>query len=1075
MKVITIRITLFLAIILMPLNILAQQRPVVTGNVKDTFGPLIEATVYFQNKDERALNGTTTDLNGDFFLRVPEGEPPASIVFSYIGYRTRTIPYTGQTEFNIDLIEDSQMLEEATITAQVINTDGMGIDTKATGGARQKVDLEELQDMPATSIADMLQGRMANVDIVAVSGAPGARSPIRIRGTASLNASNEPLIVIDEIPREVTIASDFDFGTATEEDFGALVNIAPSDIESIEVLKDASATAIYGSRAANGVLLIKTKRGSRSKPTFNINQKLSTSVEPARMPLLNGKEYVTLMQDAIWNRVRDDGYNNLGLIKQYKDILYDPSYNYFNEFNQDVDWMDYLTQSPLNSETNFSMSGGGEKAAYRFSTGYTTETGTTIGEDFQRVSARLNLDYNFSTKLRVSTQFSYVEGVRNASTGGPRGIASRKMPNMSPFVLDSEGNMTEEYFVAPRNSIQGSLYHPIALVTEAENRYLNREMGMNFNLNYKFNNQLQFTAIASFDLSTATRSEFLPASATSSPWDQAGEYNRGSASRNNGSGIFLDGRLNYLKTFATHHFVSAAARFQMNDRSNGNYGSSTGGNPSYELSSPNANGIVQSISSGTSDYRSAAVVGSFLYTYRNRYNFSAALRTDGNSSTGRNSRWGTFPSLSGTWYVHRESFLRDVDWVAELIPRFSWGTSGMSPSGSSTYAGTFEALDGAYNDLTGIKPNSMQLDKLKWETTTQYNAGINIGLLHDHRIHFSFDYYIKTTKDLLQRNMRIQSSTGYTTVPWFNDGSIENRGWEIYVRGRDIVKLGEVKIGVDFNISRNRNTVLELPKSSQDQSFTVGNGKYTNKLVENRPVGSFFGLRYLGVYQNSDETIARDRHGNVIKNINGENIITTINGTHQQRPGDAKYYDMNFDGIIDQYDVAYLGNAMPLMIGGGALNLFYKGFNVRGSFAYRLGQSVVNMARLNAEQMSGSDNQSTSVLRRWRYEGDDTEIPRALWGTGYNSLGSDRYVEKASFLKVKDITLSYRFDRKGIIEKFGLNGLYVYVTSFDPFTITNYTGQDPEVGIPGTFNTLAADNSLSPRPRRFALGINIDF
>lgn len=1064
-----------LLMVLTPLQVFAQQN-IVRGVVRDDKEPLTGATVALYNKDNRAVVGVITDVNGEYTIRIPEGLGITKIVYSFVGYKTKEYKYTGQTTLNVRLEEDNFALETVTITAKAVERDIMGMDTKALGGARQKIDLDEFQDMAVTSVADMLQGKIANMDLVASSGAPGAKMSIRIRGTASLNASNEPLIVIDGVPRsDIDVNEDFDFGAANEEDFGALVNISPSDIQSIEVLKDASATALWGEQAANGVLLITTKGGTKSKPTFEITEKLSTNIEPKQMPLLNAREYVTLMLDAIWNRVRDDEYKNLGLLNQYQDIRYNPKYKYFREFNQDVDWLDYILRTPINNDVNFNMSGGGDKAQYRFSLGYTKELGTTVAEDFTRISARLNLDYTFSNKLKVNAKFYHTDGNRNAMysyNGNPREIARRKMPNLTPYVLDADGNFTDEYFNQPSTSIQGQLPNPVALAFDAQNNFVQRESGVSFNLYYTILPSLRFQGTVSFDLSTSKAKKFLPVSATGLSMDH-NDYNLSTDQSSNSNHLYLWGRLNYTLRLGESHRFNMAAAFTANQNDGSSYQTSSNGNPHPSLSDPSNNGRMLSVAASKSQNRSAAVVGSLNYSYKSRVNLNFAFRTQGSSQTGRDSRWGTFPSINASWYMQEEPFLKGCKWLTELKPRIGWGISGRAPSGSSTYAGTYAAMDENYVDLTAIKPNSLQLNQLKWERVYQQNYGFDLNIL-DSRFYIACEYYLKTTHDLLRQNVRIQSTTGYTTLPYFNSGKLQNKGWEIHMRANNIVRYGDFRVNVDFNISRNRNNVIDLPTDLEYQSPAVNNGAYTNKIMQGRPLGSFFGFRYMGVYQNVDDTYARDREGNVIKDGNGKNVITRIKGTFRQRPGDAKYYDVNFDGIIDKYDVVYLGSSQPIMLGGGSLTFSYRGWNLRSSVAFRLGQSVINQALLNAESMSSGNNQTTSVLRRWRYEGDDTDIPRALWGTNYNTLGSDRYVNKASFLKFKDITLSYRFQKK-LLQKIGLRGLYVYLTSYDPFTITKYKGQDPEVGIPGSFSSLAKDNSLSPRARKFAFGITVNF
>lgn len=1075
MKVICLRI-LVLIMLFAPFQAIAQEA-YIRGVVSDNSGPLPGATVALYNKDNRAVFGKITDMNGEYNIRIPADQDVVMIVFSFIGFKTNSIKYTKQAIQNVKLIEDNLILETVDVVARAIDRDAMGIDTKALGGARQKIDLDDLQDMAVTSVGDMLQGKIANMDLVASSGAPGAKMSIRIRGTASLNSTNEPLIVINDIPQsDINISSDFDFGTATEEDFGSLVNISPSDIQSIEVLKDASATAIWGAQAANGVLLITTKVGRKSAPRFQITQKISTSIEPKKMPLLNAKEYVTLMQDALWNKVRDDEYTNLHMLQQFQDIRYNPNYKYFNEFNQDVDWLDYLITVPINSETNFSMEGGGDKATYRFSASYLTDKGTTIGENFKRINTRLNLNYQFSNKFRVASEFSYSEGNRNSAyiyeNQHPRDVARRKMPNLTPFILDDAHNFTDEYFNQPKESIQGYLVNPIALANDAKSNRTNRDANIQFNLNYKILSNLQFNTQVSFSLNTSASKSFLPVSATGVAMNDE-NYNKASESSDQSNNLYISTLLNYNKRFAEKHSITVAVRFNATDNASTHFSLSSYGNPTPSLGDPSNNGNLLHVAASKGQGRNVAFIGSVSYSYKDRVNLNAAFRQDGNSGAGRNSRWVTFPSLSASWYLNEEPFLKDVEWLSDLRPRIGWGRSGTSPYGSSTYAGTYEALSMGYVDMTAIKPNSMQMNNLSIETVQSYNYGLSVGLLSE-KITFSFDYYTKKSYDLLQKDMRIQSTTGYSSIPWFNDGSILNQGWEFNINGNNFIRYGDFRVSANFNISRNENEVVDLPMNLEYQSPSVSNGSYSNKIMEGRPLGSFFGFRYMGVYQNIEETYARDRSGNIIKDVDGENIITRVNGTHRQRPGDAKYYDVNFDGIIDKYDVVYLGNSQPLFLGGASITFMYRGISLRTSAAYRIGQSVINRALLNAESMEGGNNQATSVLRRWRYEGDDTDIPRALWGTNYNSLGSDRYVNESSFMKIKDITLSYRLQDPAC-KRLRLKGVYLYLTAYDPFTITKYKGQDPEVGIPGGFHQLAEDNSLSPRSRRFAFGITVDF
>lgn len=1062
----------FLCLALLPLEVLAQG--VLKGLVRDREGVLIGATVYWQNKDNRVISGVVTNENGEYFLPVPANAKDLNVTFSFIGMKTKTVKYTGQKVLNTTLESDAALLEEVTVSTKVKQRDNMGVISEDLGVARQKLDLDEFQDMAVTSVEDMLQGKLTNVDIIAGSGDPGAKSSIRIRGTSSLNASNEPLIVIDDVPTDTEINSEFDFGTADVEDFGALVNISPNDIKSIEVLKDAAATALWGSKAANGVLLITTKRGVKGKPRFSVTQKFSTSWEPKAIEMLNASEYVTLMQDALWNRAQYRGFQPADVKafqEDYKEIRFDPSYEYFDEFNQETDWLSLLIQTPLNSETDFSMSGGGDRATYRFSVGYLSDKGTTIGTDYKRITARLNLDYNLSKKLRVSSSFSYAEGNRNQPYSSPRNGAMTKMPNMSPWVLDENGNATDEYFTAPKGTLQGDQGNPLALAKESKNNSINRAMDAKFTLRYNIMAGLTLNANVAFNLTTNKNKLFNPSQASGKDWFNT-DYNYTVDGSSNSVSVYSNTRLTYIKSIKKHTFTLSGV-VETNESNGSSHNGAVSNVGSEEMADPSGGGKIIKMSSSDSQSRKVGFMGSVNYNFGERYNFNARIRSDANSKTGRNSRWGTFPALSAQWHLSNEPFMKSAGWISDIRINGSWGQSGNAPSGSFTYVGTLTPED-SYMDQPAIKPNSMQLNKLKWETTTSYNVGFLTSFLNE-KINIEFDYYRKRTEDLLQKNMGISSTTGYSSVGWYNSGKTENEGWELSINLNNIIKINDFSISfTNLNVARNKNRILELPDNMEEEKYSENNGNYANKQIAGRPLGAFFGYNCLGVYQNTAETYARDQEGNVMRDVYGKEVITSIFGKQQVFPGDAKYADQNYDGIINKYDMVYLGNSMPILTGGGAVRFAYKGLSLRASFHFRLGQKVINQARMDMENMRGANNQRRSVLKRWRYEGDDTDIPRALYGVGYNYLGSDRFVENNSFLKCKDITLSYNLPKR-FVQKMNLQRCNFYVTTYNLFTITKYKGQDPETSIPSGFTQLAKDSSLTPRARKVALGITVDF
>ena len=379
------------------------------GVVSDSQGVLPGATVYLQNKDQRIIVGAVTGIQGEYILSVPANAKDLTIVTGFVGYITSKVPYTGQRVYDVRLKEDAKSIQSVVVEGKVVRKNEQGVKRENLGTATEYLDVTQFEDLSVTSIDQMIQGRMANLDIVAASGDPGTVSTIRIRGSASLNSSNEPLIVIDGIPQDNDIDEDFNFGDANVEDFGSLLNISPSDIQSIEILKDAAATALWGPRAASGVLLITTKQGGVHKPVFSFSQKIDYSFDPKPIPLLNGPEYVTLMQDAMWNWIKDGDYDQqrVRTLNNQKDILYDRSYEYFNEFNCNTDWLDLISRNALTSTTDFAMDGGGEVANYRFSLNYLDQDGTTKATDFSRITSRLNLTIKFSRKFRVSSKFDY--------------------------------------------------------------------------------------------------------------------------------------------------------------------------------------------------------------------------------------------------------------------------------------------------------------------------------------------------------------------------------------------------------------------------------------------------------------------------------------------------------------------------------------------------------------------------------------------------------------------------------------------------------------------------------------------
>lgn len=1069
----------------------------ISGTVSEMIGGVKEgcvgANVAIVNSQNRVLTGATTDLMGNYTLNVPEEKDELTVVFSYIGMKSQRFKYTGQTKIDVLMEADAQTLVEVEIEAKKIERNDLGISQKEMAFATQKVEMSEIvQNSPVSSLEEALQGRLSGVDIIA-SGDPGAKSSIRIRGTATLNSNADPLIVVNGIPYSTDIDESFDFNTANTEDFADMLSLNPNDIESIEVLKDAASTAVYGTAGANGVLLVTTKKGTQGKTRFSFSSKNSYKVEPPSMPMLDGDEYVAFIQDAIWNTANARGLNSsadlLKLLFDTPDIGYMTDWRYFDEYNQDVDWLDYVKKDAFITDNSFSMSGGGDRATYRFSLSYLDEGGTSIGTGMDRLSANLRIGYNFSDKLRIDTEYSYADTDKDANfTTNTRAEALRKMPNKSPYYIDdATGEMTDIYFLRQNaEDFQGAFsgktdggsfknFHPIIMANESYRNTNTREQKMNFRLYYDLSPALTYSAYVSMKYKTSNTKAFLPQAATDVTINNT-FANLSADDNTNNLSLQTENKLMFRKRWNEDmHSVVATGIWRTSQSTSSKYASMIYGAASAGMSDPSAGGAVTSIGSSESEVRSLSGIGSFAYTLLNRYSLNATFNYEGKSSLGNDNRWGFFPSVGVAWNMQDEPFMENIrDVWSQFKLRASYGESGNAPSGTAPYMGSYTAI-GQYGTGSAIVPQSMQLNKLKWETSREYNIGVDFGFFKD-KLTGTIDYYYKKTKDLLHKDYTIPLAVGFSSgkMNYYNSGEMTNRGLEFRM-DYHAIDTKDWDLTFNFNISNNVNTIDKLPENMTSMVYTAKNGEYAQKLVMGTSVGSFFGYRYLGVYQNTEDTYARGEDGSIMRDLYGNPIVMkNIDNKGTCYPGDAKYEDVNYDGIIDKNDIVYLGNYNPTLSGGGGFNLKYKNLGMTVFMHYRLGQKVINQARMDAESMYGSDNQSKAVLRRWRNEGDDTDIPRALWGYGYNYLGSDRFVEDCSYLRLKTLSFNYVCP-KSWCKQLHVNTISLYLTGYDLFTFSNYTGQDPEVSLPSKITDLAVDKAQTPRSKRYAFGITVNF
>ena len=1069
----------------------AQQINYVKGKVIDKKDrqPIIGASVTIVDKDRRVMKGVSTDIDGNYSL--PVNDKTYRIMVSYIGYKSTAPIDIDKAVINFQLESADNQMEEVQIVsrAKTDNGSGMSIDKRDQTSAVGTINAKELEDMQAASIDQALQGRLAGLDIAASSGDPGAPMQIRIRGTSSINGAVDPLIVVDGMPYDITIPSDFNFATSDENNYGQLLNIAPSDIKDISVLKDAAATAVWGSRAANGVLVINTKRGVLGPPNISYNFKGSYSKQPSAIPMLTGNQYSSLISEEFYNAGRQFATSDFA--KQFQYDRNDP-YNYYN-YSNNTNWLESITRIGYLQDHNLSISGGGEKAKYRASVNYFNQNGTTVGTSLGRLSARVNLDYTVSTKIRFSADIAYTHiDNENLYTNGVRDVAYTKMPNQAVYEYDEYGNLTTNYF-SPANTAQGGFgynftnsrisgtYNPLAMAMAASNQQLGERVIPKFSLQYQIiPDKLRLNANFQADINNTKVKTFLPQIATGRPFSEP-VVNYAGDSDGDSFTMATNITLAYTPTLGKNHDLITFARFDSNDSRRTGQGMFATNTASSFLADPSIDGRTNQTGSAYSSFsqsRSVGLLVSAQYKFMDRYIVNGGVRGDGNSKFGPNNRYGLFPSASVLWRISGEPFMKNTTkYIDNLALRASYGVVGNAPRNDYSYFNTYQNYGFSYLGSSGVYPSNIELSDLRWEKVTQSNVGLTVVLLKN-SLNMDIDVYRKRTTDLFYNGIAIPTYNGYSGVD-MNVGTMDNQGWEFSLFYTP-VKSKKLRIDVNFNISHNENMIREIsplvPRENNARITT--NNAFKVYLQENNPFGSFYGFKFKGVYADKNSTIALDENGNQIVGPNGQQIFMRFaypSIDYVFQPGDAMYEDINHDGNIDYKDIVYLGNGNPNLTGGFGTAITFNG-NLRlgANFTYRTGYQIINGTKINTTSMYGFNNQSTAVLRRWRAEGDITDIPRATYATGYNFLGSDRYVEDGSYLRLRSITLKYDFS-KNLLRRIGVRGLSANIMMENILTFTKYTGQDPEVPVKlSTFSTVV-DNSTTPPIKTITLGLTANF
>jgi TonB-linked SusC/RagA family outer membrane protein len=601
-----------------------------------------------------------------------------------------------------------------------------------------------------------------------------------------------------------------------------------------------------------------------------------------------------------------------------------------------------------------------------------------------------------------------------------------------------------------------------------------------FNIRYKLIPQiLEFNTALSLSINNNKTKTFLPQSATGRPFTES-TVNVASDSDLDQFTMNTKTNLLYTPYLGENHLFTANASLQTTEGRNTIQGLTATNTASSFLQDPSipARTLTGAPRSRITESRSIGIMAQGNYVFKNRYIVAGSVRMDGNSKFGPANRYGVFPAISAAWHIGEEQFLKNVPEIDQIKLRASWGRSGNAPRNDYSYINIYNSYNYAYLGENGVYSSNMELANLRWETVTQQNLGLDVELF-DYRLTFGGEIYRRRTTDLMMDKIQIATYNGYSQLN-MNVGTMDNDGWEASINYYP-VRNKTWNVNVNFNIAHNTNVIREISPlyPRENAKSSLNNKSFFTYFQEDNPFGSFYGFRYLGVYKDTEATVAQDARGNPIVSPDGEQIYMRFNYPvvdYVFQPGDAMYDDINHDGVINENDIIYLGNSSPKLTGGFGFSVGYKQrLKLSSFFIYRQGMDIINGTKMNTTDMLGFDNQSTAVLRRWRNEGDVTDIPRAVYGTGYNSLGSSRYVEDASFLRLRSLTLKYDFGQV-LLDRMRIGSLGAYVTVENLFTLTRYTGQDPDVGvrIKDAFSTLI-DNSMTPPLKTVTLGITARF
>ena len=1018
---------------LFPVWVLAQTVSV-TGMVKDASGePIIGASVV----EAGTTNGIVTDLDGNFKLNV---SAKGSLKISFIGYQTQTIPVAGKKQFDITLKEDAKVLDEVVVVGY-----GQMKRSDLTGSV-VSVNDEAIKKSVVTSVDQVLQGRAAGVQVQANSGMPGGSSSIRIRGINSLNASNEPIFVIDGVIIDGSTGSGSD---------NALASINPSDIVSMDVLKDASATAIYGARAANGVIMITTKRGQKGEAQITYDGYIGWQEMPKKLDMLNLREYA---EHKNVRSGKDYSGNDWGIVNK------DNNFVRPDLLGEGTDWQDEMFSKAMMTSHNLSVTGGTDKSNYALGAGYLNQDGIAVGSGFRRLNLRGSFDAQVKSYLKMGINFAFSNSRQKLTVSDESLIRTALLQSPSVAVRNAEGTFdgpdTDEWVQT----------NPVGLAMIKDNR--NEKMGIRANTYAEATiiDGLTFKTELSFDYGVTNTYKFDPS------------YTFGAIENTDRQGTFSKSYnkfwswrniVNYMKTFGVHNVNAMIGQEMQESKWEYLMGSRMGylSNAATDLTLGDAATAKNNGNSGESSILS--YFGRLFYSYDDKYLLTFTLRRDGSSKFYKDNRWGWFPSAALAWKVSNESFLKDNNIINNLKLRLGWGVVGNQNVPNNAYKAIYSSVATVWG--TGLLAGNTPNPELKWESTYSSNLGLDINLFQS-RIELIADIYYKKTNDLLLQVPLPAyvgtSGQGSTSAPWKNVGSLENKGLELTLNTVNIDKGGfQWRSNVVFSMNRNKVKSLDTATSLIDKSNQTGETitVLTRTSVGN-PIGQFYGYKVIGRFEKATDFYYKDASGAIKPVALPEGMSISKNSIWI---GDYIFEDVNKDGVINEQDRTYIGNPEPDFTFGFGNSFSYKGFDLSINLTGSVGNEVVNWGRRELENPRGNNNILKSALdyaqlalidpngpddyRNIQIVGGDPYACRMAIAKGTDDSNyrfSDRFVEDGSFLRLKNLEIGYKIPY-GRIYVSGANLL-----RFSPFDLW-----DPE---------LSSWNSY-PLQRTVNVGLQLNF